>query len=75
MTNYQPKKRSLTLSGHKTSVSIEDPFWDYFHKIAKKENQSINKLATNIDFNRPPNVGLATSIRIFCFLEATKLNL
>ena len=69
-TDYKPKKRSLTLNGHKTSVSVEDPFWIYFCQLANKKNLSLNKLATNIDLQREPGIGLATSIRIFCLTEA-----
>ena len=37
METHRPKKRSLSLNGHKTSVTLEDPFWIYFRKIAKKK--------------------------------------
>ena len=72
MLNNRPKKRSLTLNGHKTSVSLEDPFWDYFCKLAVKRNQSLNALASDIDLKRQSNIGLASSIRIFCLNEAQK---
>jgi predicted DNA-binding ribbon-helix-helix protein len=71
MSNNRPKKRSLTLNGHRTSVSLEDPFWDYFYKLAMKKNLSLNTLASEIDLKRQSDVGLATSIRIFCLTEAT----
>ena len=74
MSNLRPKKRSLTLNGHKTSVSLEEPFWNYFCKLAKKHNVSIAALASNIDLTRNPSVGLATSIRIFCLTEAIKIS-
>ena len=70
MSTYRPKKRSLILNGHRTSVSLEDPFWIYFCKLASKKNLSLNALASNIDLDREPNTGLATSIRIFCLTEA-----
>ena len=72
MLNNRPKKRSLTLNGHKTSVSLEDPFWDYFGKLAFEKNQSLNALASDIDLKRQSNIGLASSIRIFCLNEAQK---
>ena len=70
MSSYRPKKRSLTLNGHKTSVSIEDPFWIYFCELANKKSISLNALVSNIDLKREPGIGLATSIRIFCLTEA-----
>ena len=72
MSNLQPKKRSLTLNGHRTSVSLEEPFWNYFCELAKKNNVSISSLASDIDRARHPTVGFATSIRIFCLMEAIK---
>ncbi|WP_170557434.1 ribbon-helix-helix domain-containing protein [Ruegeria atlantica] len=61
----RPVKRSLTLKGHRTSVSLEDEFWQAFREIAKKKNMPINALAAAIDFERDPEVGLASAIRVF----------
>ena len=72
MLNHRPKKRSLTLNGHRTSVSLEDPFWNYFCELAIEKNQSLNSLASDIDIKRKANIGLASSIRIFCLNEAQK---
>ena len=72
MINHRPKKRSITLNGHRTSVSLEDPFWSYFGKLAIEKNQSLNSLASDIDLKRQANIGLASSIRIFCLNEALK---
>ena len=60
----KPKKRSLTIKGHRTSVSIEDKFWEEFCKIACRKNISINELASQLDANRELNsVSLASLIR------------
>ena len=60
----KPKKRSLTLKGHRTSVSIEDKFWEEFCKIACRKNISVNELASQLDANRELNsVSLASLIR------------
>ena len=60
----KPKKRSLTLKGHRTSVSIEDKFWEEFCKIAFKKNISVNELASQLDATRELNsVSLASLIR------------
>ena len=72
MSQYRPQKRSLTLNGHRTSVSLEEPFWNYFCQLAIRKNLSLNALASTIDIKRDSNVGLATSIRIFCLNEAIK---
>ena len=60
----KPKKRSLTLKGHRTSVSIEDKFWEEFCKIACRKNMSINELASQVDATRELNsISLASLIR------------
>jgi len=61
----RPKKHSLTLNGHRTSVSLEDEFWDAFRKIAAKESRPINALAAEIDADRGNDIGLASAIRLF----------
>ena len=60
----KPKKRSLTLKGHRTSVSLEDKFWEEFSKIAERQNISVNELASQLDATRELNsISLASLIR------------
>ncbi|MFV2002083.1 MAG: ribbon-helix-helix domain-containing protein [Paracoccaceae bacterium] len=61
----RPRKRSLTLRGHRTSVSLEDEFWQAFREIAKLKSRSINDLAAEIDADRGTGAGLASAIRVF----------
>ena len=61
----RPVKRSLTLKGHRTSVSLEDSFWLAFRQIAEEKNTAINVLAAEIDEARGFEAGLASAIRIF----------
>lgn len=61
----RPIKRSLTLKGHRTSVSLEDPFWQAFRDIAESKDKPINVLAAEIDANRDLDTGLATAIRLY----------
>ena len=63
--NARPKKHSLTLKGHRTSVSLEDEFWDAFREIAAAQGQPINVLAAEIDAERGLDAGLASAIRLF----------
>lgn len=65
MPNRRPKKHSLTLRGHRTSVSLEDEFWTAFCKIAAIQNKAINVLAAEIDTDRGVDLGLASAIRLF----------
>jgi len=61
----RPVKRSLTLQGHRTSVSLEDEFWQAFRAIAKETGKPINVLAAEIDADRDPETGLGSAIRVF----------
>ncbi|MTJ04456.1 MAG: ribbon-helix-helix domain-containing protein [Sediminimonas qiaohouensis] len=61
----RPVKRSLTLRGHRTSVSLEDEFWTAFRQIAAEKSLPINVLAAEIDAARAPDIGLASAIRVF----------
>lgn len=62
--SHRPVKRSLTLQGHRTSVSLEDEFWQAFQQIAAEQGCSIAALAVEIDAARAPQTGLATAIRL-----------
>ena len=64
----RPVKHSLTLAGHRTSVSLEEEFWREFRRLAAARGVAINALATEIDAGRG-DVGLASAIRVYV-LEA-----
>ena len=61
----RPKKRSLTLGGHRTSVTLEDEFWRAFRDVARDKGMGINALASEIDVERGVETGLATAIRLY----------
>lgn len=65
----RPVKRSLTLRGHRTSVSLEDIFWEGFRRAAAAEDRTINGLAAEIDETRG-DIGLASAIRIYVLERA-----
>ncbi len=65
MAGNRPKKHSLTLNGHRTSVSLEDEFWRAFRKIAEAESVPLNQLAARIDIERGSDTGLAGAIRLY----------
>ena len=62
----RPAKHSLTLHGHRTSVSLEPEFWDAFRAIAAETRTPLNTLAAEIDAARRGEEGLASAIRVFC---------
>lgn len=61
----RPEKHSLTLHGHRTSVSLEREFWDAFRQIAANKSMPINALAAEIDAERGVDMGLASAIRLY----------
>ncbi len=65
----RPVKRSLTLHGHRTSVSLEEAFWQEFRRIAAAEGLPLNQLAERIDEARG-DVGLASAIRVYVLERA-----
>jgi predicted DNA-binding ribbon-helix-helix protein len=58
-------KRSLTIAGHRTSISIEEPFWQAFGEIAAARRMSVAGLVVEIDRARPAEVNLSSAVRLF----------
>ncbi len=65
----RPEKHSLTLGGHRTSVSLEPEFWAAFREIALAKGSGINALAAQIDAERAPDTGLASAIRLYVLAD------
>ena len=65
----RPMKHSLTLGGHRTSVTLEDEFWQAFREIAEQQGKGINTLAAEIDAARGTSTGLATAIRLYVLAQ------
>ena len=57
-------KRSIVLAGHKTSVSLEDPFWTSLKDIAHGQRLSLSELVGAIDARRQDG-NLSSAIRLF----------
>lgn len=65
---HPPVKRSITIAGHQTSITLEPLFWELLRTAAEKQGLPINALVAQIDVQRldaeePP--GLATAIRLW----------
>lgn len=56
-------KRSVTIIGHRTSVSLEEEFWEALCDIAREDELSVNALVGAIDKGRTTN--LSSAIRLF----------
>ena len=57
-------KRSITISGHRTSVSIEQPFWQALGEIAAARKLSLAGMIAEIDRDRPDGANLSSAIRL-----------
>ena len=58
-------KRSVVINRHKTSVSLEDSFWNDLREIAHYQRVTVSKLLENIDKERQGN--LSSAVRLFVF--------
>ncbi len=61
----RPAKHSFTIDKHRTSVSLEEPFWAALKDAAKDHNISVAKLVQSIDKQRQGDDGLSSAIRIW----------
>lgn len=65
-------KRSVSIAGHRTSVSLEEPFWEALREIAEREGISIQSLIGRIDSERgEQNLSSAIRVHVLMSLRAT----
>ncbi len=57
-------KRSIVIAGHKTSVSLEEAFWNGMKEISSRRNMTLSELVGEIDSNRQQG-NLSSAIRLF----------
>ena len=57
-------KRSIVVGGHKTSVSLEEPFWTSMKEISQQLRVTLSELVSEIDTNRQQG-NLSSAIRLF----------
>ncbi|KQV38511.1 MULTISPECIES: ribbon-helix-helix domain-containing protein [unclassified Rhizobium] len=58
------RKHSATLHGHRTSFSLEEPFWQELKQIAEKRDMSLARLIAEIDDARAPGSNLSSALRV-----------
>ena len=69
---HPPVKRSMTIAGHQTSISLEPLFWDMLKAAAEDRGMPVNALVAQIDAERiksPTPPGLASAIRIWLVIR------
>ena len=63
-------KRSLSIEGHRTSLSLEPEFWEALLKAATKRGSSVSALVTSIDQQRGGR-NLSSAVRVWLLREAS----
>ena len=66
----RPVKHSVTLKGHRTSISLEAEFWEALREIARQRAMPLSRLVAEIDMARGTETGLASAIRVFVLKDA-----
>ena len=66
------RKRSVTIDGHRTSVSLEDAFWTELSAIAGERELSLNALVGEIDQARSAPGNLSSTLRLYVLEELKK---
>lgn len=66
------KKRSITIAGHHTSLTMEEDFWDELRAMAKMRGKSLNALVTEIDKERDLSINLCSALRLYVLAELKK---
>ncbi len=60
----RPVKRSLTIAGHRTSISLEEPFWQALRQVAREKRKPLPALIFQIDAQRN-KTNLSSAIRVY----------
>ena len=60
------KKRSVVIASHRTSISLENIFWNLLRDIAKQQGKSVNQLVSEVDRGRSGN--LSSALRTYVLL-------
>lgn len=64
VTTARPVKRSFAIKGHRTSISLEAPFWTALEHAAELENSTLTGLVADIDAKRG-GAGLSSAVRVW----------
>ncbi|HEX7110423.1 MAG TPA: ribbon-helix-helix domain-containing protein [Aestuariivirga sp.] len=64
-------KRSLTIAGHRTSLSLEPEFWQALQEIARTEKKTLASIVGELDRTRGSR-NLSSAIRVWLFRRAKK---
>ncbi|MGD9669565.1 MAG: ribbon-helix-helix domain-containing protein [Hyphomicrobiaceae bacterium] len=60
----RPRKRSFSIKGHRTSISLEPPFWEALRELAGRRALPLAAIVAEIDAARGCQTGLSTAVRL-----------
>jgi predicted DNA-binding ribbon-helix-helix protein len=63
------RKRSVTIRGHRTSISLEQEFFDELAALAGSRGIAFAALVAEIDSTRPRSTNLSSALRLFVLTE------
>ena len=70
------RKRSITIHGHQTSISLEDEFWQELAALAQARDLSLNALVTEIDkvrtSPRGSSANLSSTLRVYVLKQVKR---
>ena len=66
------RKRSLSIAGHRTRISLEAPFWEALKEIAASENRPIAALVADVDSGRG-ELNLSSALRLHALAHYRKI--
>jgi predicted DNA-binding ribbon-helix-helix protein len=67
------EKRSVSLSGHRTSIALEPEFWAALRRLAAQDGCTLAALVARVDAGRSPAQPLASGLRVFVLKSASCL--
>jgi predicted DNA-binding ribbon-helix-helix protein len=65
------RKRSVVLAGHRTSISLEQAFWDALKRLAEADGRPVGALVEEIDRNRAGNLSSAVRVYVLARLSSS----
>ena len=63
-------KHSLSVRGHRTSITLEEAFWQRLNQLARERNVSVSELVAHVDEARDPSVNLSSALRVHMLEDA-----
>jgi predicted DNA-binding ribbon-helix-helix protein len=64
VTPHRIRKRSVTIAGHATSVTLEEAFWEALRELARRRGLSLNALFAGVDGARRGNLSSALRLLV-----------